>query len=309
LDTSVSPPPKGSWTLKATDKTIDLPFYLGCPVWNCADWSGQVYPPRTKRPDWLAWYSRTFNTVEGNSTFYGLPDVSIARRWADQTAEGFRFALKFPREISHVRRLQGSADELEKFLRLLFVLAEADRLGPSFLQLPPDFGPSEFGSLEKFVTSLPSSLPWAVEVRHPDWFDGGQAEGRLDRLLGELRIDKVLFDSRTLFQSAPADDQERIAQQRKPRTPHRETVTGHHPMVRFVGRNCILPEDAALDRWAECIAGWITSGLRPFVFTHTPSDSFAPALARALADKLSRHLPTVPPIPFPPQPPRQTELF
>lgn len=78
-----------------------LPLMLGCPVWGCADWGGQVYPLKTPRSQWLHWYSRTFNTVEGNSTFYALPSVETTRRWASETANGFRFMLKFPRVISH----------------------------------------------------------------------------------------------------------------------------------------------------------------------------------------------------------------
>ena len=61
------------------------PIRLGCPVWGCRDWAGDVYPARTPRSRWLSWYSQTFNTVEGNSTFYAIPSIEklfTRRKWS-----------------------------------------------------------------------------------------------------------------------------------------------------------------------------------------------------------------------------------
>lgn len=291
------------------ESTVSLPFYLGCPVWNCAEWGGEVYPVGSKRSDYLHWYSRTFNTVEGNSTFYGLPTRETATRWAEQAAVGFRFALKFPRLISHELRLIDTNEELRRFCEVLSVLASGEVLGPAFLQLPPDYGPENFEHLRAFLKALPHEFPWAVEVRHHGWFDGGHREQQLDELLEELRIDKVLFDSRPLYSLPPEDESERVSQARKPKTPHRETVTAKHPMVRIVGRN--RPEQVvqAIDDWAEIIVGWLQTGLKPYVFTHSPDDKFAPTLARLLADKIRTRMPGLNPIPQPPQPLQQKMLF
>lgn len=288
----------------------ELPVFLGCPVWGCCDWSGQVYPERTPRNQWLSWYSQMFNTVEGNSTFYGLPPVEIFRRWAEESAKGFRFSFKFPRLISHELELQHADAETASFLRCLEPLAKANRLGPTFLQLGPAFGPDRFEVLRGYLQRLPRDHRWAVEVRNHDWFDRDGHESKLNELLAKLKIDKVLFDSRPLFHLPPEDDSEAASQKRKPKTPVRQTVTGRHPMLRIVGRNRVGSVDHFLDQWSPIVAGWIADGRRPFLFTHTPDDAFAPQLARRFADRLAQVLPQEQwQLPTPPAAPRQLSLL
>ena len=291
-------------------KSPELPIFLGCPVWACGAWGGQVYPEKTPRREWLDWYSRTFNTVEGNSTFYALPCPDAVKRWVDQTASGFRFSLKFPRLISHELQLQNAEQAAAEFFRCLEPLAEANRLGPTFLQLGPRFGPDRMAVLCRFLDRLPQDFAWAVELRHPDWFDSGYHEHRINEFLIERTIDKVLFDSRPLFQSPPDDAIETSSQQRKPRTPVRQTVTGRHPMLRLVGRNHVELVDRFFDQWAPIVAGWIRDNLEPFVFTHAPDDQFAPVLARRFAARMQRELPELAwDISSPPQAARQLSLL
>lgn len=291
------------------ESTVSLPFYLGCPVWNCGEWGGEVYPAGAKRADYLNWYSRTFNTVEGNSTFYGLPSLDTAKRWSEQVAAGFRFVLKVPRVISHDLRLRGADEDLRRFCGVLSILSGGHVIGPSFLQLPPDYGPEQFDHLRAFLKKLPREFPWAVEVRHHGWYDQGTHEARLDGLLEDLAIDKVLFDSRPLYSLPPEDESEKVSQTRKPKTPHRETITAANPLIRIVGRNRPEQVETALVEWAETIARWIGAGLRPYVFTHAPDDTFAPQLARLLADKVRTHIPGMNPIPTPPRSLEQKMLF
>ncbi|TWU57544.1 DUF72 domain-containing protein [Rubripirellula reticaptiva] len=288
----------------------DLPFFLGCPVWNCPHWAGQIYPPRTPRSDWLNWYTRTFNTVEGNSTFYALPTIETSKRWADEAANGFRFSFKFPRTVSHELALHKTDREAAAFFDCLRPLADADRLGPTFLQLGPSFGPDRFDVLERFLRRLPTEWSWALELRHADWFDESVHERRVDDLLRSMQIDKVLFDSRPLYQSPPDDHIEAVSQTRKPRTPIRQTVTGRSPMLRIVGRNRPAMADAFFDEWAPTVAQWIRDGLCPYVFTHAPDDTRAPELARRFAARMAIEMPELTfDIASPPMPPRQMSLL
>ena len=288
----------------------ELPLFLGCPVWACGHWGGEVYPVRTPRKDWLHWYSRTFNTVEGNSTFYALPGPDAIQRWVEQTPDHFRFALKFPRTISHELELEHSQTATREFLQRIEPLREALRLGPTFLQLGPRFGPDRLPLLARFLDDLPRDFAWAVELRHHDWFDSGENEKRVNDLLRRLEIDKVLFDSRPLFQNPPDDEIEKVAQDRKPRTPVRQTVTGNHPMLRLVGRNRVELTDRFIKQWVPIIVGWIKQGLNPYVFTHAPDDRFAVAFARRLAERLKIEMPkTDCSIPRPPAPVRQLSLL
>jgi uncharacterized protein YecE (DUF72 family) len=300
-----------------TDATPLLPLGIGAPVWACSEWAGQVYPLRTSRADWLRWYSRTFNLVEGNSTFYALPSLATFQKWAEQSVTGFQFCFKFPKEITHDLQLRHCQTATREFLDRLEILAKANRLGPTFLQLGPSFGPDRLDVLSSYLQSLPREFPWAVEVRHEGWFDAEAKqsdaesnEKRLDELLQRLRIDKVLFDSRALFQ-CPADDAIEIeSQKRKPKTPLRRTVTGQRPMLRIVGRNRVEMTDSYFAEWAPLIANWIRDGLNPIVFTHAPDDAKAPELARRFLGILQTHLPQFDlTLPRPPQPSIQLSLF
>lgn len=293
------------------DVSPRLPLLLGCPVWNCDAWGGSVYPKRTAKREWLNWYSRMFNTVEGNNSFYAIPAPQHAERWGREAMDGFQFCMKFPREISHERMLAGADRANGEFFEVLRILKEHDRLGPSFLQLSPRFSPHMLGTLESYLRSLPTDLPWAVEVRHLDWFDEGKYEQRLDELLADLNIDKVLFDSRPLYQLPPDDEIERISQTRKPKTPLRHTVTGERPMVRLVGRNRVELADKYLSEWAVVVAGWIRAGLEPVVFTHAPDDAKAPELARRFCVEINKVLPAGAGVELPelPKQPKQLDLF
>ncbi len=140
-------------------------------------------------------------------------------------------------------------------------------------------------------------MPWAVEVRHPAWFDAATQEQRLDAMLGELTIDKVIFDSRPLYSKPPSDDIERASQTKKPKTPVRQTVTGQRPFLRLIGRNNLDEVQPWIDEWSPVIAGWLSQGLDPFVFTHAPDDRFAPRFARRLHEAIRAHHAELPPAP------------
>lgn len=271
-------------------------YYLGCPIWACERWHGSLYTRKAPRREWLRQYSRVFNTVEGNSTFYGLPSLESVRRWADESREGFRFALKFPREISHDHRLIGAQRETDEFLQVLALLWEARRLGPTFLQLPKGFSGAHLADLKNYLSRLPREFPYAVELRHEDFFSD-PIEHELDEFLRERQVDRVIFDSRPLFSAPPDDPIEHESQQRKPRMPVHTHVTSKHPLVRFVGRNDLHRATPWIREWALVVAGWIEGGLRPFIFTHSPDDTHAPQFARLFHQELSKHTTRVDPLP------------
>lgn len=293
-------------------------YRLGCPVWGCKEWAGQVYPKGIASEHLLAWYSHSFPTVEGNSTFYSVPDALTFQRWRDQSAIGFQFSLKFPRSISHDRMLEWCDDLLREWLSRLEILRDANKLGPTFLQLGPTFSFQHFERLRKFLLQLPIDWPWAVEVRHRDWFDQSRCEEQLQMLLASRNIDQVLFDSRPLNSLAPSDATEQASQTRKPKSPFRATVTGTRPMVRLIGRNDPSEVTEYWNEWAERVANWIRAGLQPWIFTHAPDDRFAPELASAFHLELKRRIPDLPDLPWPAHQPnnpsdsagfKQLELF
>ena len=271
-------------------------IHVGCPVWACEGWVGSLYSSR-KRERWLPEYSQVFSTVEGNSTFYAMPTINTVKRWANETHDGFQFALKFPRIITHECRLQHAEVETRLFMDALEVLRQADRLGPTFLQLPPTFSGRYFETLESYLRQLPSDMPFAVEVRHLDFFNHADNDDRLNELLFELGMDRVVFDSRALFSAPPDDEFELASQGRKPNLPVQPRAIGDRPLVRFVGRNRIEEVEPWIEEWVPVIAEWISMGKTPYVFTHSPDDLYAPEFARHFHQALRLLVPLVPELP------------
>lgn len=291
---------------------------LGCPVWACAAWRDSLFTRRAARDDYLPQYASVFDAVEGNSTFYGLPTEATVARWHEQVPRHFRFCFKFPQVITHRMLLRYADAETSEFLFLLEPLR--DRLGPLLLQLPPNFAAADLHVLMHYLDRLPRGFPYAVEVRHPEFFDGGAFEAALDDALAERLVARVNFDATCLFADQALDETTRDAIKRKPQLPLRRTATNATPIVRFVGRNDPEPCRAALQGWAEVVAQWEREGRESYFFTHAPDDAHAPALARVAHECFAARIANLPPLQAFPgeteptveeevEPPRQAQLF
>src|SRR5680860_1034922 len=91
-------------------------YNIGCTEWGLKDWVGQFYTDDAKPDDFLRQYSSVFNTVEGNTTFYNIPDASTVKKWKEQTPDGFKFCFKFHRSITHYKKLNDTKDDILNFL-------------------------------------------------------------------------------------------------------------------------------------------------------------------------------------------------
>lgn len=265
-------------------------YYLGCPVWGLKAWSGLFFERRTPSRNYLEHYATVFNSVEGNTTFYGTPKKSTVQRWDAQTPADFRFCFKFPRSISHDKALHDSASETKLFLDTLALLK--DKLGTLFLQLPPDFTPQRLPSLSNFLRQLPADFSYAVEVRHPSFFVGND-EARFCELLQRHNIDRVVFDTRVLHRSRDQCSEVIAAQQKKPKLPIRKSATGRHPFLRLMVVDDLEQSQTCLSSWASVVAEWMQAGLIPYVFLHTPADVYAPHMARRFHGLLAAQLPDI----------------
>lgn len=285
-----------------------MALFLGCPMWGWKPWVGPFFPPKTRQAGFLAAYSRLLNTVEGNTTFYALPDVATVDRWRAEVPDGFKFCLKVPQTISHRRKLINAEAETAAFCERLERLGP--RAGPSFLQLPPSFGARQLADLERYLARWPAGLSLAVEPRHDDFF-GGAAEAEFDALLRARGIARCVFDTTALFEM-PAAHSAAVseAQARKPRFALRDTRTAGFAFVRFVGQPGIDGIVRHLDAWAARCAAWLRAGDDVFMFFHCPDDTDAPGLIRAFHARLAARI-ELPPLPLwgPDAAPSQGSLF
>ncbi len=134
---------------------MSIAVNLGTSSWLFDAWRGVFYPDKLPRTKFLPFYAAQFNTVEVNTSFYALPAPSTLIGWIENAPRGFTFALKFPRAISHEKRLVNCETETLAFLDALRSLG--DGAAPAFLQLPPDFTRRTFGRV------LAKYLDWLAE--------------------------------------------------------------------------------------------------------------------------------------------------
>jgi uncharacterized protein YecE (DUF72 family) len=143
-----------------------LPFLVGTSGFDYKHWRGPFYPPELRPGDRLTFYAERFPTVELNVTFYRMPKVEAFRKWAAEVPDGFIFAVKASRYLTHVKRLLDPEDPVKYLLESARNLGP--HLGPFLLQLPPDMEaqPERLArTLEAFGKDRV-----AVEFRHASWF-------------------------------------------------------------------------------------------------------------------------------------------
>lgn len=140
----------------------------GASGFSFKEWQGTFYPARIRPEEMLRFYAERLPTVEVNNTFYRMPRASVFEDWAAATPEGFRFAVKAPRRITHMARLK--AETVEEPLGYLFqaIAALGAKRGPVLFQLPPNLK-KDLGRLEAFLGLLPDEHGAAFEFRNESW--------------------------------------------------------------------------------------------------------------------------------------------
>jgi len=133
-------------------------------------------------------YSRVFSCAEINSSFHRPHRVATYGKWAGDTPDDFRFAVKVPRTITHDQRLRRARLPLERFL------TETDGLGhkrgPLLVQLPPslDFDARAAGRFFEVFRALYAGV-LVCEPRHGTWFSAGA-----EALLVQFKVARVAAD-------------------------------------------------------------------------------------------------------------------
>ena len=159
-------------------------LHVGTMGWSYGFWVGRFYPERLKPPKFLTEYAKHFDTVELDNTFYRIPSTSTTKAWREQTPDGFLFSAKFPRVVTHIKKLRNCEREVDIFISRMSLLQ--NKLGPLLLQFPASFNAKHFPDLQQFLSILPRGYRYAVEVRSKDW-----AGTELSSLLKENGVAQV----------------------------------------------------------------------------------------------------------------------
>jgi uncharacterized protein YecE (DUF72 family) len=140
--------------------------YIGTSGWHYKHWIGLFYPLGTAPKDMFSFYTRYFQTVELNNTFYRLPTTRTFDGWRDAAPEDFRYSLKASRFITHMKKLK----DPEASTMGVFNGAErlGKKLGPILFQLPPRWS-VDYERLAQFLKALPSGHQYVFEFRDKSW--------------------------------------------------------------------------------------------------------------------------------------------
>ncbi len=286
-----------------SDYTPPKQYYIGLPQWHHPEW----YAPEHNDKDSLLVYSRHFSSIEGNNSFYGLPSVQSIKQWAENTPENFRFCFKFPRTISHGGNLLACDHLVEEFLQRISPLGQ--RIGIVWLQLSQQFSPHHLDSLDLFLEKLPKQYQYAVEVRNLRLFDKAENEIKLNQILTRHAVNRVIFDTRSLFANPTEDDETLDALRKKPQVPTHVIALADNPIVRFISPLSLELSKDALRPWVNKLLQWIEEGRTPYIFFHTPGNENAPELARWFSQLVNDNRPEIKPLELWDKEPKQAMLL
>jgi uncharacterized protein YecE (DUF72 family) len=237
---------------------------IGTSGWAYDSWRGALYPPKLPKKDWLGFYGSQFSTAEINASFYRTPTLDAVRAWRRQTPDGFVFAWKASKFITHWKRLtekcENSIALMETRLRPL-----GPKTGIVLFQLPPRFIKNA-ERLELFLKMLPRRYRYAFEFRHDSWYD--------DEIVDILRKRKIALCISD-HADAPAPW--------LTTAPH-VYVRGHGPSGRYHGS---YPAPT-LRRWADAVLAWQAEGREVFVYFDNDQKAAAPGDAKRLIALIGR---------------------
>ncbi|MDA0839207.1 MAG: DUF72 domain-containing protein [Planctomycetota bacterium] len=239
-------------------------LHLGTSGWSYKAWVGPFYERGTQATQMLTRYSEVFNSVEVDSTFYGIPSSKTVQKWSQATPETFRFCPKVPRVITHEKKLVGCEEEWASFLNMMDLLG--DKLGPMVLQFRSDFHYEHRDALKRFAEQIPKSHRVAIEVRHLSWL-----KKPFLAWLREQCFALVLHDYH--------------------RMPRSTAVTAEFVYLRLLGRRSDVPDDFSkviIDRsselrfWSRLLKQFQKEDREIFAFSNNRFQGHAPSTAHVL---------------------------
>ena len=144
-----------------------MTLWIGTSGWQYRHWRGKLYDRGLPTERWFDRYAEVFDTVELNVTFYRQPRPAVFEGWARRAPEGFLFAVKASRFLTHIRRLRDPRDSVDRLMEGASRLGA--HLGPVLVQLPPDME-AQPERLDETLAAFPNGVRVTVEPRHASWF-------------------------------------------------------------------------------------------------------------------------------------------
>lgn len=272
---------------------------IGISGWRYAGWRGVFYPKGLPQRRELEYVAERMPTVEINGSFYSLQRPESYRAWAAQTPEGFVFAVKGGRFITHMKKLRDVEVPLANFLAS-GPLALEERLGPMLWQLPPNLG-FDVDRVAAFCDLLPRSTVAAAHVaeQHDERLDGrAWTTTAADRPLRHaIEVRHASFASPEFPELLREKGIGLVVADTAGTWPLLEDVTADFVYVRLHGDVELYVSGysaEALDSWAAKVRRWAEPGRDVYVYFDNDAKVHAPFDALALAERLGDLTPPSP---------------
>ena len=143
-------------------------WHIGCSGFHYKEWKDRFYPEKLPQSKWFEYYTRHFNTLELNVSFYRFPTLKSLEGWYNKAPAGFSFSAKVPRSITHFKKLI----ETERMMNDFYTVLRAglkEKLACVLIQMPPQFAYSS-DNLERILSQVDHSFRNVIEFRHESWW-------------------------------------------------------------------------------------------------------------------------------------------
>ena len=268
---------------------------IGISGWRYTAWRGTFYPPGLVQRRELEYAASRMNSVELNGSFYSLQRPASYLSWRQQTPDGFVFAVKGARFVTHMKKLRDVETPLANFFAS-GVLALGDKLGPLLWQLPPVLG-YDPERLETFFALLPRTTTAAASLAagHDDRLtDRSWTTTDADRPLRHaLEVRHQSFVTPAFCDLLRAHDIGLVVADTAGKWPLMEDLTSGFVYVRLHGDTELYvsgysPE--SLDAWAAKVVAWARAGLDVYVYFDNDAKVHAPFDAISLGERVGAAL-------------------
>ncbi len=145
-------------------------IYIGTSGYYYRHWIGRFYPEKLVKDKWLEYYSKFFDTVELNTTFYHLPRAKTLEGWIRKTPPAFLFSVKVHRLITHIKKLKGVRSDFYGFIKVIKPLKIFNRIGCILHQFPPTLE-YDTSFLKDYIDLLPKGYKHVFEFRNAEFFN------------------------------------------------------------------------------------------------------------------------------------------
>ena len=270
---------------------------IGISGWRYPNWRRSFYPTGLRQADELAYASERMTSIEVNGSFYSLQKPANWVRWRDATPDGFVFAVKGPRFITHIKRLGDIRAPLANFFAS-GVLALGSKLGPVLWQLPPNLG-FDPEVADRFLGLLPRTTTDAAalaaghdeRMEGKSWFDAAAIVDRPLRYAVEVRHPEFEDRQEEWANLLARHGVASVTADTAGRYPRIDRTTADFAYARLHGEEELYAsgyDDASLDRWASWTRAHLDAGRDAFLYFDNDVKVRAPFDAMALIARLPR---------------------